>query len=148
MKADNANSITLSGQPVRFYIDRAEIPWSIFALVILCVYLASHWIDWGYLDFLAPVSLVTQIVTVIGATYYFSWQEKWPWTVTASYSLILGLFMGLWSSFMAWIRFWDFWLFFNIVVETLISAVLALAVASAVMVILKLIVKFKPLIKL
>lgn len=148
MKADNSNSITIAGQPVRFYIDRAELPWSIFALVIFLGYLVSYWVNWSYLDVLSPLSLISQIVVVIGATYFFSWRLSLPWPVLISYSAILGLLMGLWSSLLAWVRFWYFWLFFNIIVETIISILLALAVATATMIILKLLIKIKPLAKL
>ncbi len=117
------------GYPIRFYIDKLEFPWFVFVIILILIYVWSFSVPLSYLGFLAPLSLISEIVTLVVAIYLLINKLDLSLPVVLVYGGSLGFVIGLVSSLLAFLRFWYIWLFFNIVVESIVTAIFGLLAA-------------------
>ncbi|MFA4936958.1 MAG: hypothetical protein WC575_01505 [Patescibacteria group bacterium] len=134
----NQVSASLFGYPVSFYINKAELPWAIYALCMFVLYVTTFWFNLSYLAVLVPVSFIGSIITVAAATYFYGVKTSLPLSANLTLGIILGLLLGLISALLALVRFWYIWLFFNVITESITLAVLGLVVALLTILLFKL----------
>ncbi len=133
----NEVNSSLFGYPISFYIEKAELPWAVYALCLFILYFITFWFDLPYLTVLVPASFIGCVICVAVAVYFYGIKSSLPWGASLTLGIILGLLLGLVSSLLALIRFWYLWLFFNIITESIMSAVLGLVVALLVVLLFK-----------
>ncbi len=120
------------GYPIRFYIDKIELPWFVFSLGLFLIYIWSLAAPLSYLGFLSLISLVGKVAILLVGVYFFVDKQSPNLPATLVYGGILGFFIGFTSALLAFLRFWYLWLFFNIVVESIITTVFGLVTALTI----------------
>jgi len=115
----------LFGQPMRWYVDRAEWPFVALSSFFLLGFLASYWLEPSYLEVVAPLSLVAQLVTAIVTAYLVGINQKASLGQTVVTCLLVGASAGFVSALLAFIRFFYPWLLLNLVTEPVWSGMIA-----------------------
>lgn len=131
MANQSASSVSWFNYPVAFYFDMLERPWAIFSGCWLVVYILSFRLEISYLDLIVPATLITQILTVGAAIYWYAVRRPLPWASALAFGGLLGFFIGLSSAILAFLRWWHLWLFFNLITESIITMAIGVAVALA-----------------
>ncbi|HBV33281.1 TPA: hypothetical protein DIC39_01920 [Patescibacteria group bacterium] len=138
MANQSPSSVSWFNYPVAFYFDMLERPWAIFSGLWLIVYILSFRLEISYLDLIVPAALVTQILTVGAAVYWYAIRRPLPLNSALAFGGLLGFFIGLSSALLAWLRWWHLWLFFNIIAESMIILVVGVVVALGIIWLFKL----------
>jgi len=112
------------GKPMRDYVDTAELPWFALTLVLTFSYVGSFWLEVSYLTLMAPLALILQVVTAVVAAYLVGVRKGFTWQQVACTCALVGFGGGLASAVLALVRFWHYWLAFNVLVEPFWSALL------------------------
>ncbi len=127
-----AKTITggLFGNPVRFYVEAAELPWVALTGGIALVYILSYWLAGLDIMVMPPLVLILQVLGASLTAYLTGVREEATWAQTLIVCLLVGIATGAVSALLALFRFWYPWLIFNLVVEPVWSGLLAVAVGS------------------
>lgn len=115
----------LFGQPMRWYMDQAEGPFIGLALAFLVGYIGSYWLEVSYLEVVAPLVLVAQLVAAVVTAYLTGVHGGASLTQTILVCLLVGGSGGAISAILAFIRFFYPWLLLNLVTEPVWSGLIA-----------------------
>ncbi len=126
----NGKETGIFGQPIRWYIDQAEWPLVGLALAYIVGFISSYWIEAPYLDIVAPLSLVFQLVAAVATAYLTGVHGGAGLKPTLVTCFLVGLAGGIVSAVLSFIRFFYAWLLFNIITEPVWSGLMAAAVGS------------------
>ncbi|MDP3986509.1 MAG: hypothetical protein Q8P77_03750 [Candidatus Veblenbacteria bacterium] len=118
----------LLGQPMRWYVDQAERPWVGLSLFLLLGFVSSFWLEISYLEVVAPLALVAQLLAAVVAAYLTGVHGGATWGQTLITCLLVGAGGGLVSAVLSFIRFFYPWLLLNLVTEPVWSGLLAAGV--------------------
>ncbi|MFH1867012.1 MAG: hypothetical protein ABIJ81_02925 [Patescibacteria group bacterium] len=132
MASKNQAPIILFNQPIRFYIDTLELPWVVFSLFLFTLFVVTFWLDIPYLELIVPITLVSEVLTVAIAVYFYAVKKEMILSTSLALGATLGFFLGLISAILALVRFWHIWLVFNLITESVMSALLGLIIALLV----------------
>ena len=121
--------VEIFGQSISYYIERSARPWSILSGILALFYIGSFWLEVSYLNLMAPLALIGLIVMAVFTSYNFIRQGEYNWRQVVMTCIFIGVGAGLVSAFLAFIRFWYIWLFFNLVTEPVWSGLLAGAIS-------------------
>lgn len=122
------SSLGVFGQPVRFYVEAAGLPWVVLSGTIIFTYVLSYWLVGLDVMVLPPLVLMLQVLGAALTAYLVGVRGGATWGQTALTCLLVGVGAGLVSAILALFRFWYLWLVFNVVVEPVWSGLLAAAV--------------------
>jgi len=127
-----AKTITsgLLGNPVRFYVEAAELPWAALSGAVLLAYVLSYWLPSLDIMVMPPLVLILQVLGATLTAYLVGVREGNSWAQTVAVCLMVGIAAGILSALLQLFRFWYPWLIFNLVVEPIWSGLLAAAVGS------------------
>lgn len=125
----NGNEVGIFGQPMRWYVDRAEWSWAGLSLVFFFGFLVSYWVEVSYLEIVAPLALVAQVVTAIVATYLVGIRDGATIPQTLVVCALVGVGGGAVNALLSFIRFFYPWLLLNLVIEPVWSALLTAGVS-------------------
>ena len=126
----NGNEAGIFGQPMRWYVDRAEWSFVYLSLFFIFGFLLSYWLQVSYLDLVAPLNLVAQIVAAIVTAYFTGIRHGATLAQTVLTCLLVGAFAGLVAAILSFIRFFYPWLLLNLVTEPVWSALLAASMGA------------------
>ncbi len=116
------------GQPVRFYVEAAELPWLLLSGAVVAVYVLSYWLSALDIIALSPLVLVLQVLGAALGAYLVGVKQGSSWSQTVVVCCMVGAAAGVVSAVLALFRFWYLWLVFNLVVEPVWSGVLGAVV--------------------
>lgn len=118
-------SLGFLGNTIRYYIDKAEKPFAVQALILALFYILTFWLQVSYLDIVAPFTMALQVVVASVTAYVVGIQTGASWKVTAIICIIVGFAGGVVSALLSLVRFWYPWLIMNLIVEPVWSGLLA-----------------------
>lgn len=121
--------VKLYGKAIADYVDIAEKPVLILLGLIMAVYLASFWLEMSYYNLIVPLIFLIQVLYAVGIAYWRGVMKSESWQQVAILAIMVGVAAGFVSSLMALVRFWHFWLIFNIVAEPVRSGLLAMVIS-------------------
>lgn len=124
----NGNNVGLFGREMRWYVDQAEWPFVALASVFILGFIVSYWLEISYLEVVAPLALVIQIVAAVAVAYLTGIRAGATLgqvTITCALVAAAG---GLINAFFSFIRFFYPWLLLNLVTEPIWSALLAVGI--------------------
>lgn len=116
------------GQSVRWYVDQAEWPWLGLSLAYIFGFISSYWIETSYLDAVAPLALVAQLVAAVVTAYLTGVHGSATLQQTIVTCVLVGICGGLVSAVLVFVRFFYPWLLLNIVTEPVWSGLMAAGV--------------------
>ena len=118
----------LFGQPVRFYVEAAELPWVVLSGAIVLAYVLSFWLSALDITVLPPLVLILQVLGAVTTAYLVGIRQGSTWSQATLTCVLVGLGAGVVSAILALFRFWYLWLIFNLVVEPVWSGLLSAAI--------------------
>lgn len=116
------------GQPVSWYVDQAEWPFVGLALAYIVGFVSSYWVEASYLEVVAPLALVAQMLAAILTAYLTHIHKGAKLSQTLLVCALVGFTGGLVSAVLVFIRFFYAWMLLNIVTEPIWSGLMAAVV--------------------
>lgn len=123
----NGNS-GIFGQPMRWYVDQAEWPFVALSSIFILGFIVSYWLEISYLEVVAPLALVVQIVAAAVVAYLTGVRSGVALSQTLVVCALVSAAGGLVNALLSFIRFFYPWLLLNLVTEPVWSALLAVGV--------------------
>lgn len=115
-------------QPMRWYVDQAELSFIGLASAVALSYLASFWLELNYIDHLSPMTLLFQVVASAATAYRVGVHgQATPPQASAACAMVAAA-GGLVAAAFALFRYHYWWLALNLVTEPIWSALLGVAV--------------------
>ncbi len=123
----NDSNIGLFGQPMRWYVDRVEWPFVGLSLFFIFGFLVSYWIEFPYLEVVAPLVLIAQLVGAIFTAYFAGIRSGATVAQIIVTCFLVGFVSGVINAFLSLIRFVFIypWLLLNLITEPVWSGLLA-----------------------
>lgn len=122
--------VGIFGKTMREYVDAGELPWVSLAVVLTFMYVGSYWLSVSYLNLMAPLTLIVLVVVAIVVAYLRGVRGEFDFKQTLLLCGLIGMLGGVLSAILALVRFWYWWLAFNLLTEPVWSAVLCAFVAA------------------
>lgn len=119
------SELGLFGQPMRWYVDKAEWPFVTLSLFFILGFIISYWLPVSYLEVVSPLILIAQVVAAVTTSYLTGVRSGATLAQTIVTCALVGAFAGEVAALLSFIRFFYPWLLLNLVVEPFWSGLLA-----------------------